>query len=152
MLSTHLWYSVRRRSRPPSNHRWAPSRLEDRRRRSGTGRGARRRSPSSSGPPVGGIVEQVTCKSFSIPIFPPPSHSTVYPKRPASMRKDRGVGARRRRRLRILARSLSLSLISWEECKGKDRKLRGKLRRRREGHNANFRSPPLLSLTWWLWN
>ena len=51
LLLTHLWCSDRRRSRPPSSHRWAPSRLEDRRRRSGTGRGARTRSPSSSGPP-----------------------------------------------------------------------------------------------------
>ena len=150
MLSTHLWYSVRRRSRPPSNHRWAPSRLEDRRRRSGTGRGARRRSPSSSGPPVGGIVEQVTCKSFSIPIFPPPSHSTVYPKRSRQCAK---IGEQEQGEGGGFASwpALSLSLISWEECKGKDRKLRGKLRRRREGHNANFRSP-LLSLTWWLGN
>ena len=53
LLLTHLWCSDRRRSRPPSNHRWAPSRLEDRRRRSGRGRGARTRSPSSSGPPKG---------------------------------------------------------------------------------------------------
>ena len=51
LLLTHLWCSDRRRSRPPSSHRWAPSRLEDRRRRSGTGRGARTRSPSLSGPP-----------------------------------------------------------------------------------------------------